>query len=81
MMKLKIEGEGTVSFAIGSVLKRLVNLNVRSKQSQFEAEKMPAQKGLKTAENRVTQDSIIDNPAKGTMNRLATMVTKGTRLK
>jgi hypothetical protein len=78
---LKIDGEGMFSFAMGRRLKKLVNLNVRSKQSQFEAEKMFAKRGLKTAENKVTQDSIIDNPAKGTINRLATIVTKGTRLK
>jgi hypothetical protein len=69
------------SFAMGRMLKKLVNLNVRSKQSQFEAEKMLAKKGLKTAENRVTQDSINDNPAKGTIKRLATIVTNGTKLK
>ena len=78
---LKIDGEDMFSFAMGRMLKKLVNLKVRSKQSQFEAEKMLAKKGLKIAENRVTQDSIIDNPAKGTINRLAIIVTKGTRLK
>jgi hypothetical protein len=78
---LKIDGEGMFSFAMGRMLKKLVNLSVRSKQSQFEAEKMLAKRGLKIAENRVTQDSINDNPAKGTMNRLAIIVTKGARLK
>ena len=78
---LKVDGEGMFSFAMGRMLKKLVNFNVRSKQSQFEAEKMLAKKGLKIAENRVTQDSINDKEAKGTIKRLATMVTKGTKLK
>ena len=78
---LKIEGDDIFNLAMGNVPKKLVNLNVRSKQSQFEAEKIFAKKWLKRAENRVTQDNITDNPAKGTITRLATIVIKGIRLK
>ena len=81
MMKEKIEGEGTVSFAMGSVAKKVFNFKIHSKQSQLEAEKMLANVKLKVAENRVKQDNATDKLAKGTMKRLATTVIRGTILK
>jgi len=81
MMKPKIEGEATVSFAIGSVAKKVFSLRIRYRQSQLEAEKMPAKAKLKVAENRVKQERTTDKLAKGTMNRLATMIIRGTMLK
>ena len=69
------------SFAIGSVAKNSVSLNVKSRHSQFEAEKIAAKEVLKIAENMVKQASTTDNPAKGIMNILAITVTSGTKLK
>ena len=69
------------NFAMGKVAKNSVNLKVKSRHNQLEAEKMPAREVLKMAENRVKQASTTDNPARGTMNMLATTIIRGIMLK
>jgi hypothetical protein len=80
-MKVEIEGAGTVSFAMGRLAKNSVSLRFKSKHNQLEADKMPAKEVLKMAKRRVKQANITDIPAKGTMNMLATTITRGIRLK
>jgi hypothetical protein len=69
------------SFAIGKVAKNSVNLKVKSKHSQLEAEKMPAKEVLKMAKKMEKQESTTDSPANGTMNILATTIMRGIMLK
>ena len=62
-------------------LKKWVNFKVKSRHSQFEAEKTPAKNVLKVAVRMVNKARTIDKPASGTMNRLAKTMTRGNMLK
>jgi hypothetical protein len=80
-VKPNADGAAMEIFAAGTLAKNSVNLKVRSRHNQLEAEKTPAKNVLKVAEKREKQAKTTDNPASGTMNRFATTMIRGIILK